>query len=573
MVDLKVVLSERLGRAFELVAGVGVDPSVRRSQHADYQADGALAAARRVKSNPREVAARVVEQAALDDLCASVEISGPGFINLSIRDDVLARFVVEVARADRFGVASPTPETVVVDYSAPNVAKEMHAGHLRSTIIGDAAVRLLEWLGHRVIRQNHIGDWGTPFGMLIEHLLDLGEDEAAHELSIGDLNGFYRTARVKFDASEEFKQRARHRVVLLQGGDADTLHLWRLLIGESQKYFMTVYDRLGVGLTAEDFAGESTYNDQLESVVAELENAGMAKESHGALCVFPNGFTGRDGEPQPLIVRKRDGGYGYDSTDLATIRYRLRILGATRLLYVVGSPQHQHLEMVFQTAREAGWLVSPARAEHIGHGSVLGKDGKMLRSRAGEAVRLIDLIEEAISRATAAVVEKNPDLDEATRAAVAHAVGIGAVKYADLSTDRVKDYVLDFDRMLSFDGNTAPYLQYAHARIRSIFRRAGITPPEAVDRVVIAAAAERVLALAVLEFPSVIGEVEQSMQFHRLASYLFGLATAFTGFYEQCPVLKTEGDVRESRLVLCALTARILAEGLGLLGIEAPEQL
>ncbi len=573
MVDLKVALSERLGRAFEVVAGAGVDPSVRRSQHADYQADGALAAARRMKSNPREVAARVVEQAALDDLCASVEISGPGFINLTIRDDVLARCVVEASRADRFGVAAPTPETVVVDYSAPNVAKEMHAGHLRSTIIGDAAVRLLEWLGHRVIRQNHIGDWGTPFGMLIEHLLDLGEDEAAHELSIGDLNGFYRAARVKFDVSEEFKQRARHRVVLLQGGDTDTLHLWRLLIDESQKYFMTVYDRLGVRLTDGDFAGESMYNDQLPAVVAELENAGLAKESDGALCVFPDGFSGRDGEPQPLIVRKRDGGYGYDSTDLATIRYRLRTLGATRLLYVVGSPQHQHLEMVFQTAREAGWLVSPARAEHIGHGSVLGKDGKMLRSRAGESVRLIDLIEEAVARATAAVVEKNPDLDTATRAAVAHAVGIGAVKYADLSTDRGKDYVLDFDRMLSFDGNTAPYLQYAHARIRSIFRRAGVTSPETADRVVIAAAAERALALALLEFPSVISELEQSMQFHRLAGYLFGLATAFTGFYEQCPVLKSEGEVRESRLVLSALTARILAEGLGLLGIEAPEQL
>ncbi|MGH3940157.1 MAG: arginine--tRNA ligase [Pseudonocardiaceae bacterium] len=573
MADLKIVLSERLGRAFEAVAGEGVDPVVRRSQHADYQADGALAAARRMKSNPREVAAQVVEQAALDDLCASVEVSGPGFINLSIRDDVLARFVVEVARADRLGVAASTPETVVIDYSAPNVAKEMHAGHLRSTIIGDAAVRLLEWLGHRVIRQNHIGDWGTPFGMLIEHLLDLGENEAAHELSIGDLNGFYRAARVKFDASEEFKQRARRRVVLLQSGDADTLHLWRLLIGESQKYFMTVYDQLRVRLTGEDFAGESMYNDQLASVVAELEDAGMAKESDGALCVFPNGFSGRDGVPQPLIVRKRDGGYGYDSTDLATIRYRLHTLGATRLLYVVGSPQHQHLQMVFQTAREVGWLVSPARAEHIGHGSVLGKDGKMLRSRAGESVRLVDLIEEAMARATTAVVEKNPDLDEATRATVAHAVGVGAVKYADLSTDRGKDYVLDFDRMLSFDGNTAPYLQYAHARIRSIFRRAGIKPPEAVDRVVIAAPPERSLALSVLEFSGVIGEVEQNLQFHRLAGYLFGLATVFTGFYEQCQVLKTEGDVRETRLVLCALTARILAKGLDLLGIEAPEQL
>ncbi len=570
---LEVLLRERLAQAFEIVVGVGVDPSVRRSQHADYQADGALAAARRVKSNPRELAARVVEQAALDDLCASVEISGPGFINLTLRDDVLAPFVLEMARADMLGVTLPAPETVVVDYSGPNVAKEMHAGHLRSTIIGDAAVRLLEWLGHRVIRQNHLGDWGTPFGMLIEHLLDLGEDEAVHELSIGDLNGFYRAARVKFDASEEFKERARHRVVRLQNDDAETLHLWRLLIDESQKYFMTVYHQLGVRLTDEDFAGESAYNDELASVAAELERLGVAKESDGALCVFPDGFNGRDGEPLPLIVRKSDGGYGYASTDLAAIRHRLRNLGAARLLYVVGSPQHQHLEMVFETAREAGWLVSPARAEHIGHGSVLGKDGKMLRSRAGESVRLIDLIEEAVTRATAAVVDKNPDLDGTTQAAVARAVGIGAMKYADLSTDRGKDYILDYDRMLSFDGNTAPYLQYAHARIRSIFRRAGIEQPDAIDRIVISAPSERALALTVLEFPEVIAEIEQNMQFHRLAAYLFGLATVFTGFYEQCPVLKAEGQVRDTRLVLCALTARILATGLDLLGIDAPEQL
>ncbi len=573
MAYLEALLRDRLGRAFEAVAGVGTDPSVRRSHHADYQADGALAAARRRKSNPRELATRVVEQAALDDLCAAVEGSGPGFINLTLRDDVLGRFLVEMLRAGMLGVRAPAPQTVVVDYSAPNVAKEMHAGHLRSTIIGDAAVRLLEWLGHRVIRPRHLGDWGTPFGMLIEHLLDLGEDEAIHELSIGDLNGFYRTARVKFAASDEFKERARRRVVLRQNNDAETLHLWQLLIDESQKYFMTAYRQLGVRLIEEDFAGESKYNDELVSVAAELERASVAKESDGALCGFPEGFSGRDGEPLPLIVRKRDGGYGYASTDLAAIRYRLRNLGATRLLYVVGSPQHQHLEMVFQTAREAGWLVPPARAEHIGHGSVLGKDGKMLRSRAGESVRLIDLIDEAVARARAVVVDKNPDLDAATQAAVARAVGIGALKYADLSTDRGKDYILDYDRMLSFDGNTAPYLQYAHARIQSIFRAAGIEAPDAVEEIVISAPAERVLALAVLEFPGVVIEIEQNMHFHRLATYLYSLATAFTGFYEQCPVLRSEGEVRETRLALCALTARILATGLDLLGIEAPERL
>jgi arginyl-tRNA synthetase len=572
--DPEAVLAQRLARAFETVVGAEVDPMVRRSQHADYQADGALAAARHMKTDPREVATRIVEQADLDDLCSSVEISGPGFINLTMRDDTLAELVTDVAGAERLGVQSAaSPETVVVDYSAPNVAKEMHAGHLRSTIIGDAAVRLLEWLGHTVIRQNHVGDWGTPFGMLIEHLLDLGEDEAAHELSIGDLNGFYQAARVKFDDSDGFKERARRRVVLLQGGDAETLRLWRLLIGESQKYFLTVYDQLGVRLTAADFAGESGYNDHLAPVVAELEYLGLAKESDGALCVFPDGFSGREGEPLPLIVRKRDGGYGYASTDLAAIRHRLHDVGATRLLYVVGSPQHQHFEMVFQAAREAGWLSPPARAEHISHGSVLGKDGKMLRSRAGQSVRLIDLLDEAITRATAVVADKNPDLEGAARDAVARAVGIGAVKYADLSTDRNKDYILDYDRMLSFDGNTGPYLQYAHARIRSIFRRAGIEPPGTAGTVVISAPAERALAFAVLEFPRVIREIEHNLQFHSLAGYLFELATAFTGFYERCPVLKADAPVRDSRLVLCAVTARILATGLGLLGIDAPDQL
>ncbi|HEY2725392.1 MAG TPA: arginine--tRNA ligase [Pseudonocardiaceae bacterium] len=573
MAHLEALLNERLGRAFAAVAGADADPMVRRSQHADFQADGALAAARTVRANPREVATRIVEQAELDDLCASVEISGPGFINLTLREETLTRLVAEAADSELLGVTPPSPETVIVDYSAPNVAKEMHVGHLRSTIIGDAAVRLLAWFGHTVIRQNHVGDWGTPFGMLIEHLLDLGEDEAAHELSIGDLNGFYRAARLKFDASEEFKTRSRRRVVALQSGDPDTMRLWQLLIGESQKYFMTVYDQLGVRLTAADFAGESAYNDELASVVAELESLGLARESDGALCVFPEGFTGREGDPLPLIVRKTDGGFGYASTDLAAIRYRLRKLGATRLLYVVGSPQHQHLEMVFQTAREAGWLTAPARAEHVGHGSVLGADGKMLRSRAGEAVRLSDLLTEAVTRATTAVAEKNPSLDEDTAGAVARAVGIGAVKYADLSTDRNKDYVLDYDRMLSFDGNTGPYLQYAHARIQSIFRRAGIPVPGSAERVRLTEPAERALALALLEFPGVLGEVEQSLLFHRLATYLFDLATAFTGFYERCPVLKADEPVRESRLQLCALTARVLATGLGLLGIDAPDRL
>lgn len=574
MTQLRTLLETRLGEAFDDVAGVGSNPMLRRSQHADFQADGALAAARRAGVNPRELAARVVERAALDELCSSVEISGPGFINLTVRDAVLADLVTRVSRDARLGVApAENAQTVIVDYSAPNVAKEMHAGHLRSTIIGDAAVRVLEWRGHTVIRRNHIGDWGTPFGMLIEHLLDLGENEAAHELSMGDLNSFYRTARAKFDVSEEFKDRSRRRVVLLQGGDADTLRLWKILIGESQKYFLTVYDRMDVTLTEEDFAGESSYNPLLDSVSEELERLGLAKDSNGALCVFPAGFTGREGEPLPLIVRKSDGGYGYAATDLAAIRHRLREMGAARILYVVGSPQQQHLNMVYQTARDAGWLTAPASAEHVGFGSVLGADGKMLKSRSGEAVKLIDLLDEAVTRAAAVVAEKNPDLDDAERAAVANAIGIGAVKYADLSTDRIKDYTLDFDRMLSFEGNTAPYLQYAHARIHSVFRRAGVEPDRHGGELELTETAERELALALLEFPGIVAEVEQTLQFHKLAGYLSDLASVFTSFYEKCPILRSAEEVRDSRLVLCAVTAQILAQGLHLLGVRAPKRM
>lgn len=574
MAHLEAQLGERLHAAFATVVGAETDPAIRRSQHADYQADGALAAARQAGLTPREVATRVAELVGLDDLCSAVEVAGPGFINLTVHDHVLARLIGQLTADARFGVPEPAePETVVVDFSAPNVAKEMHVGHLRSTIIGDATVRLLQWRGHTVIRQNHVGDWGTPFGMLIEHLLDLGEQDAAAELSIGDLNGFYQAARVKFDSSDDFKDRARRRVVLLQGGDEETVRLWRVLIAESQRYFMAVYARLGVTLTENDFAGESTYNDQLSPIVRELDDLGLLAESAGALCVFPAGFRGRDGEPMPIIVRKSDGGYGYAATDLAAIRHRLHKLGAGRLVYVVGLPQRQHLEMVFQAAREAGWLAAPARAEHVGHGSVLGADGKMLRSRAGESSRLIDLLDEAVARATAVVAEKNPDLTPAEHAAIAQAVGIGAVKYADLSTDRIKDYRFDYDQMLSFDGNTAPYLQYAHARIKSIFRRGNVAPASGAEQIVVSDPAERALSLVILELPRIIEEIEQSLAFHRLAGYLHELATTFTSFYEQCPVLKAEPRLRGSRLALCSLTAEILAVGLGILGIAAPDQL
>ncbi|AVT36954.1 arginine--tRNA ligase [Plantactinospora sp. BB1] len=571
--NLERLLTDRLAPSFAALAGGPVDPAVRRSRHADFQAEAALPLARRLGRPPREIAAEVVEHAALVDLCSSVTISGPGFVNLTVADDLLGTLLSRMAADPRLGVPTvTTPETVVVDYSAPNVAKEMHVGHLRSTIIGDAVARLLEWLGHRVVRANHLGDWGTPFGMLIEHLLDLGESTAVAELSIGDLDSFYKGARVKFDADEAFRRRARERVVALQGGDEATLRLWRLLVEESESYFLAVYDRLDVLLTRADFVGESHYNPMLGPVTDELDRLGLLVDSGDAACAFPPGFPGRDGEPVPLIVRKRDGGYGYAATDLAALRYRTRELGATRLLYVVGLPQRQHFEMVYAVARQAGWLRPPARAEHVGFGLVLGPDGRKLASRAGDSVKLVELLDEAVDRAAALVRQKNPDLTPDAVLELARAIGIGAVKYADLASDRTRDYVFDWDRMLGLSGNTAPYLQYAHARIRSIFRRAGRAAPEGVP-VRVVEPAERALALELLDFGAVVDAVDRTLEFHRLAGHLHAVAVAFSGFFEHCPVLRAEPAVRESRLVLCDLTARVLRQGLHLLGIATPDRM
>jgi arginyl-tRNA synthetase len=574
MTDLEALLLERLAPAFATVAGHDTDPALRRSQHADFQADGALPLAKTLGRAPRDIATDVLAHARLDDLCKAVTISGPGFINLTLADDALARLLSEADASDRLGVPlAAEPQKVLVDYSAPNVAKEMHVGHLRSSVIGDAAVRILGWLGHEIHRANHLGDWGTPFGMLIEHMLDIGETEAAHELSVGDLDGFYKAARAAFDADAAFQERARQRVVLLQSGDATTLRLWRQLVEESEKYFLAVYDQLDVRLDKDDFYGESFYNDRLAPVVDELDAKGMLRESDGAMCVFPEGFTGREGDPLPLIVRKRDGGYGYASTDLAAIRYRTQELGADRLLYVVGTPQAQHFQMVFEAAREAGWLVPPTSAEHVGFGSILGADGKILRSRSGTSIKLSGLIDDAIAAATASVAEKNPGLDEETCAQIARAVGVGAIKYADLSNGRTKDYVFDLDRMVSFDGNTAPYLQYACARINAIFRKAGQTPTRG-QAIALAAPEEHQLAIQLLGFSGTVADVAQSLEFHKLTAYLYDLATAFTRFYEHCPVLRADDEAtRESRLALCGLTVRTLTQGLDLLGITVPERM
>ncbi len=574
--DLPQLLTERLARAFSEVAGEPTDPMVRPSEHADYQANGALPLAKKLRRPPREIAAAVLGVAEIDDLVAQAEIAGPGFLNLTLAEPAVSRMLEEIAADERLGVGrAADPERVLVDYSGPNVARELHVGHLRSTIIGDATARLLEFLGQAVIRQNHLGDWGTQFGKLIQHLVELGADPAADGFALGDLNAFYRDANAAFDSDEVFADRARRRVVLLQSGDAETLALWRLLMDESERHFQAVYDAFDITLTPEHSVGESAYNDQLASVVEELDRVGILQESDGALCVFPEGFTGRNGKPFPLIVRKSDGGYNYDTTDLAAIRHRIRDLGATRLIYITDSGQRLHFEMIFQAAREAGWLRDPIRAEHYGFGLVQGPDRKRLRTRSGENPKLADLLDEAVRRAAEVVAEKSPHLEQDERDAVARAVGIGAIKYADLSSDRIKDYVFDLDQMVSFDGNTAPYLQYAHARIQSVFRRGGIDPTSLKGAgVQLADPAEHRLALRLAEFEGVLHKAADAVELHRICGYLFDLATAFTAFYERCPVLRAEDDkTRTSRLVLCDATARVLATGLSLLGIAAPDRM
>ena len=548
----------------------GTDPMLRVSKHADFQANCALSLAKILKRAPREVASALLDRLSRADIIERAEISGPGFINVWLSREFLAKALSD-ASADLGLTPTETPETVVVDYSSPNVAKELHVGNLRSTIIGDALCRVLEAVGHKVLRQNHLGDWGTPFGMLIENLLE-GDVEAG-EQSIKDLNAFYQAARKKFDSDSAFAERARNRVVMLQRGDVETLDLWKKLVLASTRYFNTIYDLLGVTLRDEHLAGESLYNPWLPQVVEELTARNLAVESDGAICVFPPGFLGREQQPLPLIIRKQDGGYGYATTDLAAVRYRTQSLHATRILYVVGASQEQHLSMVFVAAKVAGWLLEPARAEHVSFGAILGSDKKMFRTRAGETIRLLDLLNEAVSRAQAIVAEKNPNLPPEVQHSIARAVGIGALKYADLSNDRGKDYVFDWDRMLAFDGNTGPYLQYAHARIRSIFRKGAAEVPSA-DSIRIVAPEEKALALTLLAYPTVVRDVADSLAPHKICGYLYELATAFSTFHECCPVLKAASQPeRDSRLALCDFTARVLAKGLMLLGIESPEKM
>jgi arginyl-tRNA synthetase len=582
MADPQEVLAQRVHDA--IVALVGpeygdADPLVRPSSFADFQANAALPLAKRVGRPPRDLAGDLVRHLDVADMCAAPEVSGPGFINFVLRDDWIAAQASRLLDDPMLGTAlAAQPATVVVEYSSPNIAKEMHVGHLRTTIVGDAIARVLEFVGHRVIRDNHVGDWGTQFGMEIEYLLDVGEDSPEAALLRTDPNVFYQAARRKFDADPEFADRARKRVVDLQGGDPGTLELWQEIVDLSLDYLHRIYGRLGVTLTDADIRGESFYNDMLAGTVAKLEEQGIAVYSDGALCAFPPGFTGREGRPLPLIIRKRDGGYNYATTDLATIRYRIDDLHIDRAIYVVGSDQALHFRMVFAVARQAGWIPEGAVFEHAQIGLVLGPDGGRLRTRSGDNVQLSDLLSEAVERARGILdeVDAPARFGAAELDAIAEAVGIGAVKYADLSTARDSAYVFDWDRMISFRGNTGPYLQYATARIRSIFRRAGADagPDIRGSRVTITAAPERALALRLLEFGAVVTQTGETAEPHRLAAYLFEVASLFTTFYEDCPVLKAEPEsLRASRLALCALTLRALTTGLGLLGVPTPEQM
>jgi arginyl-tRNA synthetase len=579
MPSLTSVLADRFAAALTAAFGEDFaerDPVIRSSQFADFQANVALPLAKELKSKPRDVAATIVDNLDVDGICETPEISGPGFINLTFTPEFLASTLAAGNAAE--APANADPQTIAIDYSAPNVAKEMHVGHLRTTVVGDALARTHEFLGNTVIRQNHIGDWGTPFGMLIEHLLDVGVDsEAAAEVSENP-NAFYQAARVKFDSDEAFAARSRARVVKLQGGDEETLGLWTTLVGYSREYFNRIYSLLDVTLRDDDLAGESTYNDVLAEVCDELEAKGLARISDGALCVFPEGFTGRDGEPLPLIIRKSDGGYGYATTDLAAVRRRAQVLHADRVLYVIGTPQSLHLEMVFATARAAGWIPESMELEHVKIGNVLGSDGKILRTRSGAPLRLAELLEEAVTRAKATLAESTVDFTDQEAEEVARIVGIGAVKYADLSVAHDTSYTFDLDRMLAPTGNTGPYLQYAGARIRSIGRKAeaeGVNASQVANaQISLEQPAERALALSILGFADVIAEAAAGSQPHRLCTYMFDLAQSFTSFYEQCPVLIAETEeVRASRLRLSAIVLEVLVAGLGVLGIRVPERM
>jgi len=577
-VNIQALLSEKVSQAM-IAAGAPAEceAQVRQSakvQFGDYQANGVMAVAKKLGMAPRQLAEQVLTHLSLDGIAHKVEIAGPGFINIFLAPEFLAENVDQALKSDRLGVSVPQPQTIVVDYSAPNVAKEMHVGHLRSTIIGDAAVRTLEFLGHNVIRANHVGDWGTQFGMLIA-FLELKQQENAGEMALADLEGFYREAKKHYDEDAAFAERARSYVVKLQGGDEYCREMWRKLVDITMSQNQQAYERLNVTLTRKDVMGESLYNPMLPGIVADLKAKGLAVESEGATVVFLDEYKNKEGEPMGVIIQKKDGGYLYTTTDIACARYRYETLHADRVLYYIDSRQHQHLMQAWTIVRKAGYVPESVPLEHHMFGMMLGKDGKPFKTRAGGTVKLSDLLDEALERARRLVAEKNPEMPADELEKLANAVGIGAVKYADLSKNRTTDYVFDWDNMLAFEGNTAPYMQYAYTRVLSVFRKAGIEE-QVLENAQVAIREEREAQLAarLLQFEETLSVVAREGTPHVMCAYLYDVAGLFSGFYEHCPILTAESDdIRLSRLKLALLTSKTLKLGLETLGIETVERM
>ncbi|APY32305.1 arginine--tRNA ligase [Salmonella enterica subsp. enterica serovar Apapa str. SA20060561] len=576
--NIQALLSEKVSQAM-IAAGAPADcePQVRQSakvQFGDYQANGMMAVAKKLGMAPRQLAEQVLTHLDLSGIASKVEIAGPGFINIFLEPAFLAEQVQQALASERLGVSQPTRQTIVVDYSAPNVAKEMHVGHLRSTIIGDAAVRTLEFLGHHVIRANHVGDWGTQFGMLIAWL-EKQQQENAGDMALADLEGFYRDAKKHYDEDEAFAERARNYVVKLQSGDAYFREMWRKLVDITMTQNQITYDRLNVTLTRDDVMGESLYNPMLPGIVADLKAKGLAVESEGATVVFLDEFKNKEGDPMGVIIQKKDGGYLYTTTDIACAKYRYETLHADRVLYYIDSRQHQHLMQAWTIVRKAGYVPDSVPLEHHMFGMMLGKDGKPFKTRAGGTVKLADLLDEALERARRLEAEKNPDMPADELEKLANAVGIGAVKYADLSKNRTTDYIFDWDNMLAFEGNTAPYMQYAYTRVLSVFRKADIDEQALASApVIISEDREAQLAARLLQFEETLTVVAREGTPHVMCAYLYDVAGLFSGFYEHCPILSAENDaVRNSRLKLAQLTAKTLKLGLDTLGIETVERM
>ena len=576
------ILSQRAAAAIQTATHLDAPPILKPSaedRFGDYQINGVMALAKQLKTNPRQLAGRIVQALEVGDICQPPEVAGPGFINLRLRQDWVESRTAELCADDRIGVPKVAePQTVVIDYAGPNLAKEMHVGHLRPCIIGDCLARLADFLGHRVIRQDHVGDWGTQFGMLISFLRRTVPQalDVSSPLRLADLEEFYRQAKQLFDADPDFASQARQAVVDLQAQKPDTIKAWRLFRDESLRHAAAIYSRLGLLMQPQDVRGESAYNDDLPQVVAELDSQGLITESDGAACVFLEGFTAKDGSALPVIVRKSDGGFLYATTDLAALRYRIDQLKADRVIYVADARQRLHFQQVFALARRAGFVQPSTVLKHVAFGSMLGKDAKPFKTREGGTVKLANLLDEAQQRALKPVTEKNPELSQDRRRRIATVVGLGAVKYADLAQNPASDYVFDWDKLLSLDGNTAPYLQYAYVRIQSIFRKGRINLDELHStpaQLCLDHQAELALAKHVLRLPEAVYQAQATYKPNLLCNYLYELAGRFTNFYGECPVLNADQPTRTSRLLLCDLTARTLKLGLGLLGIGTISQM